>query len=165
MIIKKCIQCGKKFQVKLYRKNIAKYCSKKCYWKSQKGISHSPKTQFKKGFKHSEASKKKISEALIGNKYSFKSGKRYNSQGYILILKHSHPFCNCSGYVLEHRLVAEKYLGRYLTKKEVIHHINKIVDDNRIENLYLFSTDGHHMNYHQKLNNGNIKPITKSNLI
>ena len=32
-----CIQCGKKFKVKLYKKDTAKFCSKECYWENKKG--------------------------------------------------------------------------------------------------------------------------------
>jgi len=49
MIKKKCKICGKEFEVLPYRKDTAKYCSFKCYWKSLKGKSVSPKTGFKKG--------------------------------------------------------------------------------------------------------------------
>jgi len=42
----------------------------------------------------------------------------------------------------------EKYLGRKLTKKERIHHINHIKTDNRIENLELCRNNGEHMRKH-----------------
>lgn len=45
-------------------------------------------------------------------------------------------------YMLQHRYVMEQHLGRAMLKQETIHHINGVRDDNRIENLELFST--HH---------------------
>lgn len=80
-------------------------------------------------------------------------GKYITYQGYTLIYKPNHLYCNCAKYVLEHRLVMEKYLGHYLKPKEVIHHINDIKNDNRLENLKLFPSKGHHTNFHRKINN------------
>ncbi len=98
-----------------------------------------------RGMKHSEQSKIKMSLSKVGkNNPSYLSGRIINTQGYILILNRSHPNALNGKYVYEHRFVMEQHLGRLLTSKEEIHHINGVRDDNRIENLRLFASKSEH---------------------
>ena len=45
--------------------------------------------------------------------------------------------------ISEHRYVMETFLGRKLNKEEVVHHINHIQNDNRIENLQVMDRIEH----------------------
>jgi hypothetical protein len=104
------------------------------------------------GKKQSEETRKKLSEAVKGeNNSQWKGGRIKNSGGYILIKNLKHPFASLRGYVSDHRLVMEEFIGRYLTPEEVVHHVNGIKDDNRLENLMLFDDDNKHKAYHHQL--------------
>ena len=59
-----------------------------------------------------------------------------------------HPDAGDRKYVLEHRLVAEKMIGRRLRAKEIVHHINGDPGDNRPENLMVFPSQGAHLRFH-----------------
>ncbi len=76
---------------------------------------------------------------------SWKGGKTIDKSGYVMIWMPTHHSANSSGYVREHRLVAEEMLGRKLKKKEVVHHKNDDRSDNRPCNLEVFASNGKHL--------------------
>lgn len=67
-----------------------------------------------------------------------------------MILAPQHPSADPRGYVYEHRLVMEQSIGRYLDTGEVVHHINRVRDDNMINNLQLFASHSDHMKLHAR---------------
>lgn len=110
----------------------------KKYSDIQKGRHHSFKTEFKKGHNLFQGSKSPL----------WKGGRRKHMKGYIFIHQPNHPFAHRQGYVLEHRLIMEKYLERFLIPTEIVHHLNGIKNDNRIENLKLFFNENEHQKLH-----------------
>lgn len=155
-----CPTCGKSFHKKpsLLDKSLNHYCSMECHRKA--------KMEYMKGKgNHQYGIKGKQNS-------SWKSDKRITTYGYIKIRKPNHPFKDCDGFVLEHRLIAEKYLltnensieingVRYLNPKFDVHHINKNKTDNRIENLIVL-TKSEHRKLHAK--DRNCKKVDKLDL-
>ena len=75
-----------------------------------------------------------------GHSYNYNGGRTKINSGYWKVLKRDHPRADDHGYVLEHILVMEEILGRYLLYGENVHHKNGQRDDNRPENLELWTT-------------------------
>lgn len=102
--------------------------------------------------------REKMSEMRMGDKNPnygktedkssvWKGGRIITNEGYIKCkIYPDNPFylmVNRDGYVLEHRLVMARFLGRCLTLDEIIHHLNGIKIDNRLENLICVSRNEH----------------------
>ena len=111
----------------------------------QKGQRSSPKFEYKKG--HIPFSKLHPKDMPRGENHPKWRGGKYKNLGYVYIQKPDHPFCNNRGYIFEHRLVIEQQIGRFLQPQEHVHHINKIKDDNRLENLIAFVSNSAHTNF------------------
>ena len=109
-----------------------------------------------------------ITKNLSGEKsFQWKGGIKH-SRGYVLKSTPLHPFADNGGYIPEHRLVMESWLREnrpdspyliklgdnlYLSPDYIVHHKNRILEDNRIENLQAM-TISEHMSYHM-LNRNN----------
>jgi hypothetical protein len=66
----------------------------------------------------------------------FEINRSYGSGGYIVV--------KIDGVLkYEHKVIAERHLGRSLNADEVVHHVNEIKDDNRLENLAVLSRSDH----------------------
>ena len=135
-------------------------------WNKEKKIDRNKYPDMGHYKKHSKESKEKMRQSHLGKEFSkehkqniskakkgklpnnWKGGRYIDKKGYILIFNPSHPFSTKSGYMPEHRLIMEKHIERYLKSKEVVHHLNHILNDNRIENLMLFKNNSEHIRFH-----------------
>lgn len=69
-----------------------------------------------------------------------KNGEGHLSNtGYVYITRAGHPNAKYKGRMFEHTFVMAEHLGRPLKKGESVHHKNGVRNDNRIENLELWS--------------------------
>lgn len=111
-----CPNCGIKFPI--YKQG-RKFCSREC-----QGID--------------------LTQRQLGiNNHRYKNGEYVTNHaggGYIKQLAPNHPNADDRGYILQHRLVMEQILGRPLEKHERVHHKNGNRQDNRPENLELWTS-------------------------
>lgn len=77
-------------------------------------------------------------------------GRKLSVDGYWLVYAPNHPYCQKTKFILEHRLVMEKKIGRYLRPEEVVHHIDGNKKNNKINNLKLFKNENEHRKHHRK---------------
>lgn len=121
--------------------------------RKHKSLFYRKKMKDKKVKKYTKETIEKFKKANKGeNNPAWKGGRNKTKLGYIYIYSPEHPFRNIDQYVFEHRLIIEKIIGRYLHKKEEVHHINKIRTDNRPENLMLFDSKSSHSRFENGLN-------------
>ena len=146
--LKNCSQCGiltKKF---VYSKNICATCNSNNYYKDNREKVLERCNKYKR-----EETRKKRGLPLDHPNLIAKSGEGHLAlTGYKYITKKGHPNSwSCTsirkngkkhvyeGRIFEHTFVMSEFLGRPLMKNETVHHKNGIRNDNRIENLELWS--------------------------
>ena len=134
MLIVDCKVCGK--EIKTYpswlKLGKSQYCSRECQLPITSKIlnQNGQKTRFVKG------------QEAWNKKGFWLTASRKNGKQYRMIFSPNHPFTT-KGYVREHRLVMEKCLGRYLSRDEVVHHIDGDTLNNEIINLKLTNGKEH----------------------
>lgn len=75
----------------------------------------------------------------------WRGGAIADKHGYLLVHFPEHPQATKAGYVRQHRLIAERLLGRPLRPGEVVDHANRDTSDNRDENLRVFPSNAEHL--------------------
>lgn len=163
--MRQCNVCGKEFELSSRFHPTQKYCSTKCcanashrrrYNLSIKTLDlicavcekkFTQKRANNTQYCHIKCKKLAASRRLKGlpingpRKHIWGSG-HINKNGYRVISKPDHPNSikgKRSGQIMEHTFVMSEHIGRPLIKGETVHHKNGIRDDNRIENLELWS--------------------------
>lgn len=166
----KCIICGtncRKSRSPAGMKVLPKFCSQKCSGKQKsenkkgptknfKGICFNCNSEFETYKSPSRdmpkfCSLKCIGESQKGEKNPAYNGGKYICNGYYTLFMPNHPFRDVKNMVYEHRFVMECKLGRYLTNKECVHHIDFNKLNNEPNNLMLFASNSEHLKYHNQL--------------
>ena len=86
-----------------------------------------------------------------GKNNMWNGGRSVTRHGYVLVrVGMNHHLADVRGYAYEHRVVAEKKVGRRLVSGEQIHHMNGDRGDNRPENLEVVGSIAEHRVLHRK---------------
>lgn len=151
-LTRKCLVCGSDFvtwECKVKNGN-GKFCSRNC---SAKNASLNPSPNVVNPLLERMASWKGE------NHPSWKGGTYITRNVYIKVWVADHPY-SLQNKVLEHRLVMEKHLGRFLLPSEVVHHKDGNKKNNKIENLELINNQSDHVITHMIEKYGGKKSIT-----
>ena len=71
-----------------------------------------------------------------------------NSLGYVQVFAPDHPFAHADGYVPMARMVYEQFNDTLLAPWQVVHHLNRVTNDNRPGNLKVFNSQEEHIDFH-----------------
>lgn len=156
-----CETCGVEFSVRdsdrrIKDGKVIRYCSKKCMGIGFRSGATKKCEWCGKDYYISNAradTRRFCSRKCVANyRASIADHKPYIENGYVI---EHHRGYNAKGNAKQHRLIVEEYLGRKLKANEIVHHVNGIKTDNRIENLQVM-TRGEHSRLHrmQEIENG-----------
>jgi endogenous inhibitor of DNA gyrase (YacG/DUF329 family) len=170
-IVTECLTCHNKIETSSRSR---KYCSKECFYKflhnsqdvkdkignAQRGrrtnryhknyeevkcLTCGTVKEFPQSLKRKFCSLKcwhEYEKTLGGSEHFNRKNGKWLDHGYYRV-SDGH-----NGWDYEHRLVMEAHIGRKLTSKEHVHHIDNDKKNNKISNLMLFPTNSAHQKYH-----------------
>lgn len=160
-ITKPCDHCGKPVTRLKSQDADRFYCDKSCYWSSasradvtrRTNAERYPDSRAESTCAHCEKPinrpKSQVRARAFCSRscqYAFRRAegrKHVNSQGYVIVgVPADYPGAKRNGMygqILEHRKVMQDFLGRALLPDENVHHLNGVRDDNRPENLELWT--------------------------
>lgn len=81
---------------------------------------------------------------------NWQGGTRHDKDGYVLVMKKTHPRSDANGYVFEHILVVETILGKSIPLYVEIHHVDGNKANNTPSNLVVCQDHGFHMLLHRR---------------
>lgn len=155
-----CPQCGKTFEKYAHEHRVIRgqaiYCSRECYREWYKCKNTRVCLMCGKQYISSRASRK-VCSTECAHKYrsACAEHKVYMENGYLV---EHHKGYNKKGNAKQHRMIVEEYIGRKLEPYEVVHHINGVKTDNRIENLQVM-TASEHASLHRREEKANGKHL------
>jgi hypothetical protein len=146
-VIKDCPVCLEAFPISKYSSAKAKYCSRACGDIGRRQYSgckvdDCDRPHCESGYCEKHWGRIRRNGDLDLRKLPRTPGEpggRTYSQGYIYVYFPEHPNANRRKTVGEHVLVMTESLGRALHPGETVHHRNGVRDDNRPENLELWT--------------------------
>lgn len=152
-----CLCCGAKFHAPPSRPGM--YCNKSCHRIHKNTIANPSWTRDVSGSNNPMFGVRRTGpdNPMFGKRKDkcsrWKGGKKIRKDGYVLVCvpdNYPNPSdISSSGtkYALEHRVVMELHIGRYLTKQEVVHHVDENPSNNDISNLRLYATQAEHIRF------------------
>jgi hypothetical protein len=97
---------------------------------------------------------------------NWRGGRSVASNGYIIVrVGVRHHLADVRGYAYEHRVEAEKKIGRRLRGGELVHHVNGNKQDNQWANLEVHRGNAEHFFEHRRPDSNSKKPGEINRLI
>ena len=149
-----CAQCACKYHPQAGRTEQA-FCSRRCYLEKRWGArdpgqcAHCCKA-LKLGSRTRRFCGVACRVAAQVGRVGLRGVIPYGKGGaYLALRQPHHPCADSKGYIMEHRLVMESIIGRFLLPTEIVHHIDENPRNNNPSNLQVMTAAEHTAHHHR----------------